>query len=169
MQYYYYDPNAKAIPPRALYHIGGDLFFFAAMVILHPIYYAFYWITDYYPMTTNGTLDFLADPKHYIFNLTLRNLLLIQVAYHALMVLFCGWLVYLFFKRKALFPKMFIAVHLVYFLLDAYYGYRVAAFLPYAHFWGPEQIRGTVLQMAVILGGGWYLLWSDRSKRTFWE
>ncbi len=169
MQYYYYDPNSKEIPPDALYRIGGALFFFAAMVIIHPIYYAFYWITDYYPMTTRGTLDFFADPNHPIFNLTLRNLLWIQVAYHALMVLFCGWVCYLFFKRKALLPKAFIAVHLVYFLLDAYYGYRVAAFLPYAHFWSPAQIKGTVIQIVVILGGGGYLLWSDRSRRTFWE
>jgi hypothetical protein len=169
MQYYYYDPNFKEPPQNPFHQIGGGLVLFAIMVLIHPIYYTFHWLTDFYPMTTRGVLDTFADPKHPIFNLTLKNLLLTQVVYHALIVPFCGWLVYLFFAKKASFPWAFVGVHLGYLLVDVYYGIKVSAFLPYAHFWNREQAWWTVLQVAVILGGGGYLFWGDRCRRTFWR
>ena len=130
-------------------------------------------VATYYPIFsqifTDGTWEILTTPGTEVYNVMWAPLLISEIVYNSAMVLASVYLIYLYFSKHYLFPKIYIAIiaiSLVFIPLDAWLSTFV---LPDEPMFDPD----TTKEFARALIGGliWvpYMLISKRVKATFVE
>jgi len=149
--------------------LGGWLILVGLGVILAPIRLLITYVPLYQPVFEDGTWEAITSVDSVSYNPMLSSLLMGEMAYNVIMVLASIYLIYLFFTKNYLFPKLYIAifaVSLVFILFDAW---LVTMALPDVPMFDSE----TKKEFFRVLVGGmiWvpYMLLSKRVKLTFVE
>ena len=149
--------------------LGGWLVLIGFGVVIAPFRLAYVYGPMYFSIFTNGTFDALTDSASDGYHPLWGPLLIGEALYNSLMVLACAYLIYLFFSKHYLFPKLYIAiiiVSLIFIPLDAW----VASFImPDQPIFDPDTTKEFV--RTLIVGLIWipYMLVSKRVKATFVE
>ena len=149
--------------------LGGWLILVGLGVILAPIRLLATYVPLYQSVFEDGTWQAITLVDSVSYNPMLSTLLMGEMAYNAIMLLASIYLIYLFFSKSYLFPKLYItivAVSLVFIPFDAW---LVTMVLPEVPMFDSE----TKKEFFRVLVGGmiWvpYMLLSKRVKLTFFE
>lgn len=149
--------------------LGGWLILVGIGVVIFPIRLLMTTVSIYVPIFQDGTWEALTDAGSETYHPFWAPLLISEVAYNSIMVLVSLYLIYLFFSKHYLFPKVYIAIvgaSIVFIPLDAW---LVTKVLPGEPMFDPETSKEF---MRVLIGGLiWvpYMLISKRVKATFVE
>lgn len=154
---------------KELKGLGGWLILVGIGVVIAPIRLLATYIPIYKPIFEDGTWEALTTVGSEAYDPLWAPLLVGEIAYNSIMVAASLYLIYLFFSKHYLFPKVYIAlvaVSLVFIPLDAW---LVTKVLPNVPMFDPETTKEF---MRVLIGGLiWvpYMLVSKRVKATFVE
>lgn len=148
--------------------LGGWLILVGIGVIISPIQLLVTYI-PIYNIFEDGTWEALTTVGSEAYNPLWGPLLIGEIVYNAAMVAVSIYLIYLFFSKHHLFPKVYIAivaVSLVFIPLDAW---LVTKVLPTEPMFDPETAKE--FMRAFVSGCIWvpYMLISKRVKLTFVE
>lgn len=149
--------------------LSGWLVLVGLGVVLSPIRLLVTYIPIYKPIFDDGTWEALTTVGSEAYNPMWAPLLIGEIAYNSIMVVASLYLIYLFFSKHYLFPKLYIgivAVSLVFIPLDAWV---VTMIFPGEPMFDPETTKEF---MRTLIGAViWvpYLLVSKRVKATFVE
>lgn len=154
---------------KELKGLGGWLILVGIGVVIGPIRLLAVFIPLYFPMFSDGTWAALTTPSSAVYTPYFGAMLIAEMCFNSLMLLACLFLVFLFFTKNHLFPKVYIgiiAASLIFIPLDAWV---VTAVFPDQSMFDPDTLKefGRTLIAAVI----WvpYMLVSKRVKATFVE
>ena len=149
--------------------LGGWLVLVGIGVVIGPFRLAYGYGPMYYSIFTDGTFEILTTIGSETYHPLWGPLLIGEALYNSLMVLASAYLIYLFFSKHYLFPKVYIAIvgiSLFFILLDAWLGSFVITDEPMFD-------SATTKEFVRTLIGGiiWvpYMLVSKRVKATFVE
>lgn len=154
---------------KELKGLRGWLILVGIGVVIGPFRLAYGFGPMYYSIFTDGTFQILTDAGSEAYHPLWGPLLIGEALYNSLMVLVSAYLVYLFFSKHYLFPKVYIAtvgISLVFIPLDAWVGSFVITDEP---MFDPATAKEFV---RTLIGGIiWvpYMLLSKRVKATFVE
>ena len=149
--------------------LSGWLILVGIGVVIAPIRLLVTYIPIYTPIFEDGTWEAVTSVDSESYNPLWGPLLIGEIAYNSIMVAASLYLIYLFFSKHYLFPKLYIAivaVSLVFIPLDAW---LVTKALPTEPMFDPETTKELI---RVLIGGLiWvpYMLVSKRVKVTFVE
>jgi len=149
--------------------LGGWLILVGIGVVIAPFRLAYGYGPMYFSIFTDGTFEILTNTVSEAYHPLWGPLLIVEALYNSLMVLVSVYLIYLFFSKHYLFPKIYIAivgVSLVFIPLDAWLGSFVITDEP---MFDPATTKEFI---RTLIGGIiWvpYMLVSKRVKATFIE
>lgn len=149
--------------------LGGWLILVGIGVIVSPLRLALEIGPLFYSLFTNGSFEYLTTPGTEAYHQLWWPLLMFELVFNVLMLIAAVGLIYLFFSKHYLFPKVYIAValiSLVFIPLDAWFGSFV---ITDEAMFDPETTKEFV---RVLIGAAiWvpYMLVSERVKATFVE
>lgn len=149
--------------------LGGWLILVGFGVMISPIRLLITCIPIYKPMFEDGTWEALTTIGSEAYDPLWKPLLIGEISYNSIMVIASIYLIYLFFSRHYLFPKLYIAIGaclLVFIPLDAW---LVAKVLPTEPTLIPEAIKAFMTALIGVLIWVPYMLISKRVKATFVE
>jgi len=149
--------------------LGGWLILVGIGVIVAPIRLLVTYIPIYRPIFENGTWEALTTVGSEAYNPIWGPLIIGEISYNTIMIVASIYLIYLFFSRHYLFPKVYIAVvaaSLVFIPLDAW---LVTKIFPDEPMFDPETTKE--FMRVLISGLIWvpYMLISKRVEATFVE
>lgn len=149
--------------------LGGWLILVGIGVVIAPIKLLVTYIPLYKPLFEDGTWEALTSVSSPTYNALWGPLLVGEGAYNSLMAAASIYLVYLFFTKHYLFPKLYIAIvaaSLVFIPLDAW---LITKILPAEPMFDPETAKE--FMSVLIVGLIWvpYMCISRRVKATFVE
>ena len=149
--------------------LGGWLILVGIGVTLAPIRMLITYIPAYKTLFEDGTWDALTTAGSQGFNPLFAAFLIGEISYNFIIVIASIYLIYLYFSKNYLFPKLYIAILTVSLLFIPLDAWIVTKLLPGESMFDPETIKefGRTLISAII----WipYMLISKRVKATFVE
>ncbi|GFO75322.1 hypothetical protein BPLS_P2480 [Bathymodiolus platifrons methanotrophic gill symbiont] len=149
--------------------LSGWLILVGIGVVFSPIRLLATYYLLFPPIFTDGTWEVLTTPGTDAYNPLWGPLLIGEIVYNSLIILVSVYLIYLYFSKHHLFPKVYIAIvaiSLIFIPLDAW----VTTFvLPDEPMFDPETTKE--FSRTLIAGLIWvpYMLVSKRVKATFVE
>ncbi len=149
--------------------LSGWLILVGLGVVMSPIRLLVAYVPIYKPIFEDGTWEALTTVGSEAYNPYLGALLIGEVAFNSIMVVVSLYLIFLFFSKHYLFPKVYIgivAVSLIFIPLDAW---LVTKIFPGEPMFDSETTKEF---MRVLIGGLiWvpYMLISKRVRATFVE
>lgn len=149
--------------------LSGWLILVGLGVLVSPIRLLVTYIPIYKPIFEDGTWEMLTTVSSEAYDPLWEPLLVGEIAYNSIMFGVSVYLIYLFFSKHYLFPKLYIAivaVSLVFIPLDAWV---VTKILPTEPMFDPDTTKE--FMRVVINSLIWipYMLFSKRVKATFVE
>lgn len=148
--------------------LGGWLILVGIGVVITPFRLLMIISSTYLPLFKDGSWELLTDPASDSYYPNFDIVVIIEILGNSAFVLFSVYLIYLFFSKHYLFPKMyivFIVANLVFIFADALLGSLV---LDVAAF-DAETIQAIVRPLISAFVWVPYLLVSKRVKVTFVE
>jgi hypothetical protein len=149
--------------------LGGWLIVVGIGVVLSPIRVLVVYVPIYHEILTDGTWELLTSAESAYYHPLWQPLLAGEMVFNSLLVLAWTYLIYLFFSRHYLFPRVFIGVlvlSVVGIPLDAW---LVSFVLPDEPMFDPETTREFTRVLIYSLIWIPYMLVSRRVKATFVE
>lgn len=149
--------------------LGGWLILVGIGVIIAPIRILVTYVPMYWPLFNNGTWEMLTTAGSQAYHPIWGPLLVGEIVFNSVIVAVSIYLIYLFFTKHYLFPRIFlavIAVSIVFIPLDAW---LVSLAMPSEKMFDPDTTKEFA---RALLGGliwGPYMLMSKRVKATFVE
>ena len=161
--------EATDLENNELKGLSGWLILVGIGVIFSPIRLLFTSIPIYKQIFEDGTWEALTTVGSEVYNSLWAPLFLGEITYNSIMVAASIYLIYLFFSKHYLFPKLYIAIvalSIVFFPLDAWLATKV---LPSEPMFDPETTKE--FMQSLVAGIIWipYMLISKRVKATFVE
>ncbi|MDR2081740.1 MAG: DUF2569 domain-containing protein [Campylobacteraceae bacterium] len=149
--------------------LGGWLILVGIGVVLSPIRMAIETCLTYPKLFTNGIWSLLATAGTEVYNPFLAGILIVEIIVNIALVFAWILLAYLFFSKKKIFPKCFIAIllfNLIFIFMDAL---AVKIAFPYEPMFDAQTSRELVLvgRLIAVLIWAPYMLISKRVKATF--
>ncbi len=149
--------------------ISGWLILVAIGVIFGPVRLLYTYIPLYKSIFEDGTWEALTTVGSEVYNPYWGMLLIGEMMFNSLLVVACIYLIYLFFSKHYLFPKVYIGIvvaSLIFIPLDAWI---VTMIFPDVPMFDPETTKEFV--RTLFAGVIWipYMLVSKRVKATFME
>ena len=149
--------------------LSGWLILVGLGVILSPIRLLFTYVPMYKPIFEDGTWEALTTVGSQAYNVLWAPILIGEMALNFIIVAASIYLIYLYFSKHYLFPKLYIgivAISIVFIPLDAWVVTKV---LPSEPMFDPETTKEFI--RTLIVGLIWipYMLISKRVKATFVE
>ncbi|MDH5178179.1 MAG: DUF2569 domain-containing protein [Gammaproteobacteria bacterium] len=149
--------------------LGGWLILVGIGVVLSPIRLLVTFVPLYIPIFQDGTWEMLTTEGAEAYNPLWAPMLMLEIGYNVIMVFVSIYLIYLFFTRHYLFPKVMIVVmaaSIVFIPLDAW---LITFIVPGEAVFDSETLRE--FSRVLIAGCIWipYMLVSKRVKLTFVE
>lgn len=146
--------------------LGGWLILVGFGVLISPFFF-FGTLATYLSIINDGSYKLLTDQSSIFYIPYWREIFFFELSVTLCFGFASAFNIFLFFKKKKLFPKLFIYLHLlgiVYILVDAF---LVKLILPDEPMWDPDTIKE--LLRALISAGIWvpYMLVSRRVAGTF--
>ena len=149
--------------------LGGWLVLVGIGVVISPFRLAYEFGPLYYSIFTDGTFEYLTTTGTEAYHQLWGPLLVFEALYNFLMILACFYLMYLFFSKHHLFPKIYIAiavVSIVFIPLDAWLGSFVITDEP---MFDPDTTKEFARALIAVVIWVPYMLVSKRVKATFVE
>jgi len=149
--------------------LSGWLILVGIGLIIAPIRISFTYGPMFYSIFTDGSFEVLTTPGSEQYHSLWGPLLIFEVIYNSLMVAVSVFLIYLFFTKNYLFPKVYIAMVLLslFFIpLDAWLGSFVITDEPMFDPDTTKEFARTLVSAVVWVP---YMLISKRVKATFVE
>jgi hypothetical protein len=169
------DESLERLKERALKRVrgsgpsglGGWLIFVAIGLIVSPVFLFAVSVRTFMPIFRNGTWSTITTPNSASYHPLLASLIVFEMVVNVCTILAGLWLIYLFFKRAKIFPRVFVwftVLNLAFMLLDAVLGSLVIRDQP---IFDSGTISG--LTRSIIVAAVWvsYMLNSQRVKNTF--
>jgi hypothetical protein len=147
--------------------IGGWLLLPAIGIILRPIFAAYSLVNVYLPIFRKGTWAKLTDPASKTYHVLWGPALTLEIAYLILMLGFCLVLMYHFFRKSAMTPRLYIALLIAaptFALIDHLIATSIPAFSKDAAAKGISALFTLAVSAAVWIP---YFIKSVRVKNTF--
>ena len=149
--------------------LSGWLVLVGIGVVFSPIKLLFTYVPLYKPIFEDGTWEALTTVGSEVYNSLWAPLLIGEITFNSLIFAASICLIYLFFSKHYLFPKLYIGIvafSIVFILLDAWIVTKV---LPSEPMFDPETTKE--FMRSLISGVIWipYMLISKRVKSTFVE
>lgn len=147
--------------------LGGWLILVGVGIVLSPLRLLFIFIPTYTEIFLNGTWTELSTKDSGAYNPYFSSLLAGEMVFNCIILMTSVYLIYLFFTKHYLFPKVYICLitaTLIFIPLDAY---LVSAILPDIPMFDPDTTKEFMRSgIAAII---WipYMLVSKRVKATF--
>lgn len=147
--------------------LGGWLILVGIGVVMNPIRLLVTLVPIYKPIFEDGTWEALTTEGSEVYRPYFGSLLIGEIAFNAIILAASIYLIYLFFSKHYLFPKLFIGVaaaSLIFIPLDAW---MVSKVFPGEPMFDLETAAEFV--RALIVGAIWvpYMLVSERVRVTF--
>ena len=149
--------------------LGGWLILVGIGVVIGPFRLGYEYGPIYYSIFTDGTFGILTTAGTEAYNSLWAPLLIGEALYNSLMVLASASLIYLYFTKHYLFPKVYIyiiAISIIFIPLDAWLGSFVIIDEPMFDPATSKELARTVLSAFIWIP---YMLVSKRVKATFVE
>lgn len=149
--------------------LGGWLILVGIGVVIAPFRLAYMYGPIYYSIFTDGTFEILTTPGTEYYHSLWGPFLIGEALINSILVFASVYLVYLYFAKHYLFPKVYIAIivfSLIFIPLDAWVGSFIITDEP---MFTPEIIKEftqTLIGAAIWVP---YMLVSKRVKATFVE
>lgn len=159
----------EQVEKKDLKGIRGWLILVAIGVVLSPIRMLAVFVPLYQEIFTNGTWEALTTATSEVYHPMWAPLLIGELGFNALMFAASIYLIYLFFSKHYLFPKVYIilvVISLVFIPLDAWF---VSFIMPEEPIFDPETLKEFVRTLLVGMIWTPYMLISKRVKATFVE
>jgi hypothetical protein len=149
--------------------LSGWLILVGLGVVINPIRLLVTLIPTYKPIFENGTWEMLTTEGSEAYTPFFSTLLVGEIAFNTIMVAASIYLIYLFFSKHFLFPKLYIGivvVSLIFIPLDAWIVTKVFPGVP---MFDPDTT--TEFLRSLVAGIIWipYMLFSKRVQATFIE
>jgi len=147
--------------------LGGWLILVGLGIVLSPLRIVVQVLPTYLEIFSSGTWEALTMPGSGAYHPLWSPILLVEIFTNVLLVLAWVYVAFLFFTRRAVFPKWYIGLMLgtlAFIVLDAL---AVAVVLPDAPLLDQKTL--TELVRSVLVASVWvpYMLVSERVKATF--
>ncbi|MBV1914398.1 MAG: DUF2569 domain-containing protein [Pseudomonadales bacterium] len=130
-------------------------------------------VSTYYPLFSevfsDGTWEILTTQGTEAYHPLWGPLLMSELIFNGGMVLLCFYLIYLFFTRHRLFPKVYIFMILISFLILPFDAWMVTFVLPDEPMFDPETVKELISAAVSVVIWVPYMLRSKRVKATFVE
>jgi len=149
--------------------LGGWLIIVGIGTVISPFYILYAYGSLYYDIFTNGTFEYVTTPGTELYSPLLGPLIIGEAVYNALMVIVSFYMIYLFFTKHYLFPRVFITVMVVsavFIPLDAWVSSLV---FPDEPMFDPETTKEFVRSLVGVFIWVPYILISKRVEATFVE
>lgn len=149
--------------------LGGWLILVGVGIIISPLRLAYGFGPMYYSIFTDGTYEALTSTGSGAYHPLWAPLLIGEAVYNSLMVVASVYLIYLFFAKHYLFPRVYIgivAISLVFIPLDAWLGSFVITDEPMFDANTTKEFARTLISALIWVP---YMLVSRRVKATFIE
>ena len=149
--------------------LSGWLILVGIGVVISPIRLLITLIPTYKPVFEDGVWESLTSPGSEAYTPYFGSLLIGEIAFNSIMIAASILLIYLFFSKHYLFPKVYIAIiaaSLIFIPLDAWI---VTTIFPNISMFDPETTKE--FMRSLITGIIWipYMLVSKRVRATFVE
>lgn len=149
--------------------LRGWLLLVAVGVILTPIRLIFVQLPEYNELFDDGTWDALTTVESEIYHPLWAPLLTGEIIFNFFMLFASLYLVYLFFSKHYLFPKVYIAIVLITLVFIPIDAWLVTLILPNEPFFDPQTLQEFIRVSVSALIWIPYMLVSKRVKATFVE
>jgi len=149
--------------------LGGWLILVGIGVVIGPFRLAYGYGPMYYSIFTDGTFEILTTAGTEAYHSLWAPLLIGEALYNSIMVLASLYLIYLFFTKHYLFPKVYIAIvaiSLLFIPLDAWLSSFVLVDEPMFDPTTTKEFTRTLVNAIIWVP---YMLASKRVKATFIE
>jgi hypothetical protein len=147
--------------------LGGWLILVGIGVVIAPIRQLLAFIQIYEPLFEDGIWTTLTSVDSEAYNPLWAPLLIGEIAYNCFMVVVFFYLVYLFFSKHYLFPRVYIAVSFIALFFIPLYAWQVSNLLPSEPMIDSETAKTLMSVLARCLIWVPYMLFSKRVKLTF--
>lgn len=154
---------------RELQGLGGWLILVGIGVVMSPFRLLVNLVSTYKPVFENVTWEDLTTEGAEFYVPYLSSLLVGEITFNVIMFVASIILVYLFFSKHYLFPKLYIGTLVAYLIFIPLDAWVVTKIFPDTEIFDPETIKN--FSRAIAVGIVWvpYMLLSKRVKATFVE
>jgi len=147
--------------------LGGWLILVGIGITISPFITSYQLYSLYIPIFQDGSFDMLTNPAYTMYIPNFETLIYIEIAINCIIIVASFYLMYLFYSKNRLFPKLYIALaafYPVFLLADAW---AVNFVMPDVPIFDEETIKQ--VSRSVIGAVIWipYMLMSERVKHTF--
>ncbi|WP_367276581.1 DUF2569 domain-containing protein [uncultured Pseudomonas sp.] len=149
--------------------LGGWLILIALGLIVTPLRVAIAFGPLYYGIFTDGTFTHVITPGSELYNPAWAALVVFEALFNSLLILTFIYLIYLFFSRHYLFPKVYIATLIVSFAFVPLDSWIVSLIVPDEPIFDPSTTKEFVRGLISVVVWVPYILVSKRVKATFVE
>ena len=147
--------------------IAGWLILVAIGIVVQPFRLISNFGPLYLEIFSRGIFGSLTNPEAASYNPVLALFLAIEIVYNVVMFAVSIWLIFLFFKKRSFFPKLYIIVaflSIVFIPLDAWLATLLVPDRPFFDAPSQEEFLRVVIGSAIWVP---YMLMSKRVKATF--
>ncbi|MFN3581823.1 MAG: DUF2569 domain-containing protein [Pseudomonas sp.] len=147
--------------------LGGWLILLGIGLVISPIRLLFVLIPTYKPIFEDGTWEAVTNPASIDYIPHLAVLLIGEMAANTVVILAFFYLIYLFFSKHYLFPKVLICVAAVSVIMIPLDAWLVTKVFPDEQMFDPETTKEFL--RSLVFAGIWipYMFLSKRVQQTF--
>lgn len=149
--------------------LGGWLILVGIGVVFTPIRLVVGLVSLYMPIFADGTWEALTTAGSDAYHPFWAPLIIGEIAFNSIMVVISLYMVYLFFSKHYLFPKVFIAVVIISLVFIPLDSWMVESIFPGEGVFDPATTKEFVRTLVAGLIWVPYMLLSKRVKATFVE
>lgn len=147
--------------------IGGWLILLAIGLVMSPVRIIILIYQTYSDIFTTGSWEMLTTPGNDAYHPLWKPILSSELAINFAIIIFSIVLIYVFFSKKKIFPKLFVAFALFSFFFIIADSYAVTLVLPDEQMFDEETIKELSRSLTAIVVWVPYLYISRRAKNTF--
>lgn len=159
--------EAKMVEEKKLEGLGGWLILVGIGIIFSPIRTIIQILPLYTGMFSDGSWEILTTPGSEVYNPLWAPILISEMAINTALILAWGYIAFLFFSKKAIFPKYYIGILIFAFLFIIADAFSIKFLMPNEPVFDPDTIKEAMRTAVAILIWVPYMLVSKRVKATF--
>ena len=149
--------------------LGGWLILVGIGVVLSPIRLLYTYVPAYVPIFEDGTWEALTSNGSELYDPLWAPFLIGEIFFNSIILVASVYLIYLFFSKHHLFPKVYIGIVVVSLILIPLDAWVITIILPTEPMFVPETTKELVQTSITALIWIPYMLISKRVKATFVE
>ena len=154
---------------KELKGLGGWLILVGLGVVLSPFVLVYAFGPMFYTIFTDGSFEMLTTPGTEVYHALWSPFLITEALYNTIMLFASIYLIYLFFSKHYLFPKVYIilvTISLIFIPLDSW---AYTFILPDEPIFDPETMKQFLRTLGAAMIWIPYMLVSKRVRETFVE